>query len=383
MSTLDNATIICDVDDSFSGITCLGNATITLVGDNKVKGGGEHAFAYCGIEIGPKGSTLTINGSGSLEVGTYGTGAGIGTPDKNQAYGNISIEGGTITAIGGNDRYFDDEWKEISGAGIGAGRNATCGTITFKNCTVTARGGAKCAGIGKSFDDASQGDCNCGKITIDDGAVITAYGGVNGAGIGGGYNKPGCEIVINSGSVVRAYGGQSAAGIGGCWAGGGPIWITGGYVEAHGGEDGAGIGGGRSGNSGEIVINGGTIYAYGNGTGTGIGASRRGDVNADRSSISINGGFIHAEGGEDIERAIGGRDDDDYDANKLSFGPGVYVYAYLGEGFPVIPFYWYQRNSGLKTCRVAEIKPCEHTGQTLSYACVDDSKHRFFLTCAE
>lgn len=81
MSTLDNATIICDVDDSFSGITCLGNATITLVGDNKVKGGGEHAFAYCGIEIGPKGSTLTINGSGSLEVGTYGTGAGIGTPD--------------------------------------------------------------------------------------------------------------------------------------------------------------------------------------------------------------------------------------------------------------------------------------------------------------
>ena len=353
----------------FAGITCLGNATITLVGENKVKGGGPY---NPGIQPGPEGTTLTIKGTGSLYADCCGCGPGIGSKAFYEKCGNISIEGGTITAIGGTD-------GQQGSAGIGAGYETSCGDITFKNCTVEARGGYHSAGIGKSSKSNSSSNTQCGVISIEEGANITAYGGEKAAGIGGGSEFPGCETRIYAGSVVKAYGGKYGAGIGGGYdAGGGPLWISGGYVEAHGGTDAAGIGGGETGNSGDIVINGGEIYAYGNGYGVGIGAGEDGDVAADRSSISINGGTIHAEGGEDIGRAIGGEDEEDYDANVLSFGPGLYVYTPLGSGFPDIPFYYYERNSNLQRCRIVDIKPCEHPNQELSYAYLNDEKHRFY-----
>ena len=353
----------------FAGITCLGNATITLVGENKVKGGGPY---NPGIQPGPEGTTLTIKGTGSLYADCCGCGPGIGSKAFYEKCGNISIEGGTITAIGGTD-------GQQGSAGIGAGYETSCGDITFKNCTVEARGGYHSAGIGKSSKYNSPSNTQCGVISIEEGANITAYGGEKAAGIGGGSEFPGCETRIYAGSVVKAYGGKYGAGIGGGYdAGGGPLWISGGYVEAHGGTDAAGIGGGETGNSGDIVINGGEIYAYGNGYGVGIGAGEDGDVAADRSSISINGGFIHAEGGEDIGRAIGGEDDEDYEANVLSFGPGMYVYTPLGSGFPDIPFYNYERNSNLQRCRIVDIKPCEHPNQELSYAYLNNEKHRFY-----
>ena len=353
----------------FAGITCLGNATITLVGNNFVKGGGPY---NPGIQPGPEGTTLTIKGSGSLYADCCGCGPGIGSKAYYEKCGNISIEGGTITAIGGTD-------GQQGSVGIGAGWETSCGNITFKNCTVEARGGYHSAGIGKSSKYNSPSNTQCGVISIEEGANITAYGGEKAAGIGGGSEFPGCETRIYAGSVVKAYGGKYGAGIGGGYkAGGGPLWISGGRVEAHGGTDAAGIGGGETGNSGDIVINGGTIYAYGNGWGVGIGAGEDGDVAADRSSISINGGFIHAEGGEDIGRAIGGEDDEDYNVNVLSFGPGMYAYVPLGSPFPDVPLYYFERNTNLMNSRVVEIKPCEHSGQTLSYARVDDYKHRFY-----
>ena len=331
----------------FAGITCLGNATITLVGNNFVKGGGPY---NPGIQPGPEGTTLTIKGTGSLYADCCGCGPGIGSKAYYEKCGNISIEGGTITAIGGTD-------GQQGSVGIGAGWETSCGNITFKNCTVEARGGYHSAGIGKSSKYNSPSNTQCGVISIEEGANITAYGGEKAAGIGGGSEFPGCETRIYAGSVVN-----------------------------HGGTDAAGIGGGETGNSGDIVINGGEIYAYGNGYGVGIGAGEDGDVAADRSSISINGGTIHAEGGEDIGRAIGGEDEEDYEANVLSFGPGLYVYfgpglyvyTPLGSGFPDIPFYYSERNSNLQRCRIVDIKPCEHPNQELSYARVDDYKHRFY-----
>ena len=353
----------------FAGITCLGNATITLVGNNFVKGGGPY---NPGIQPGPEGTTLTIKGPGSLYADCCGCGPGIGSKAYHGKCGNISIEGGTITAIGGTD-------GQQGSVGIGAGWETSCGNITFKNCTVEARGGYHSAGIGKSSKSNSSSNTQCGVISIEEGANITAYGGEKAAGIGGGSEFPGCETRIYDGSVVKAYGGKYGAGIGGGYdTGGGPLWIQGGTIYAYGGTDAAGIGGGETGNSGEIVINGGTIYAYGNGWGVGIGAGEDGNVNDDWSSISINGGTIHAEGGEDIGRAIGGEDDEDYNVNVLSFGPGMYVYTPLGSGFPDIPFYYSERNSNLQRCRIVDIKPCEHPNQELSYAYLNDEKHRFY-----
>ena len=88
-----------------------------------------------------------------------------------------------------------------------------------------------------------------GKLTIqdanNDGGSLTAQGGTDGAGIGGGRKENGSNIEINSG-IVEAIGGTNAAGIGGGWKGSGSnIEISGGEVTAIGGANGgAGIGGG-------------------------------------------------------------------------------------------------------------------------------------------
>lgn len=112
----------------WAGISCQGNATIILKGDNNVKGFHQN---YPGIHV-PKGSTLTITGDGTLTASSNGYGAGIGA-GYNINCGNIVIEGGTITATGGM-------WA----AAIGGCHNATCGNITIAETVtkVTATSGS-------------------------------------------------------------------------------------------------------------------------------------------------------------------------------------------------------------------------------------------------
>ncbi len=157
--TLSGATIS-------GGIVCEGTATITLVGTNSVSG----ATNTAGIQIGGSGTTLTINGDGTLTANGGTDAAGIGL---NRAWnvtedvvgGNIVINGGTITANGGG-----------GGAGIGAGvtkyennaaRTATVGNITIAGGSVTAVGGSNADGIG-----AGQNNYNAtiqiGTVTIYD-----------------------------------------------------------------------------------------------------------------------------------------------------------------------------------------------------------------------
>lgn len=133
--TLNNAIIngTEELNQSFnySGLTCLGNATIILEGENTVKGFYESA----GIFV-PDGSTLTITGSGKLNAYGKSNACGIGGL-FNKASGNILIEGGIINATGGN-----------YAPGIGGGKNQTSGNITIKGGTVTATGGNNAPGIG-------------------------------------------------------------------------------------------------------------------------------------------------------------------------------------------------------------------------------------------
>ena len=165
---------------NYAGITCAGDATITLEGTNTVKG---FANGYPGISV-SSGKTLVINGTGELNAssnGSYDTGsggAGIGGGD-NMNCGNIEIQSGTVTATG--NQY---------GAGIGGGQNANCGNITISGGTVTATGGYRAAGIGGgrrgvSGNPGQYDSGSCGNITIS-GGTINATGGQNAAGIGGG-----------------------------------------------------------------------------------------------------------------------------------------------------------------------------------------------------
>lgn len=183
---LKDVTINGTNNDSYkwAGITCSGDATIILESSNTVKGFYEY---YPGIYV-PEGKTLTIQGTGSLNASSNGDGAGIGG-GRDISCGNIVINSGTITAMGGDN-----------GAGIGGGWDGTCSTITINGGTVTAEGGE--AGIGGGYGST------CGTITIS-GGTVTATGGE--AGIGGGLEGTCGDITITSGvTKVTATKGSDA-----------------------------------------------------------------------------------------------------------------------------------------------------------------------------
>ena len=147
---LDGATIIDTNSDNYkwAGITCLGNATIILKGENNVQG--FHRY-YPGIYV-PKGKTLTIKGSGSLTATSGGSAPGIGATSYASSCGNIVIDGGTIQAVGG---YLCP--------GIGGASNENCGDITItKNVTSVTATKGKDASFSIGFGYGSV----CGVITI-------------------------------------------------------------------------------------------------------------------------------------------------------------------------------------------------------------------------
>jgi len=235
-----------------SAIACSGNATINLL-----EGTTNRANGTCGIRIGGSGTTLTINGPGTLYAQSGESGAaGIGGTNK-AVVGNIVINGGEIHATGG---YYAAGIGSGHGTGGGYSEPASCGTITIHGGTIEARGGNSGAGIG-----AGAGISSYSSITID-GGNVTAYGGTTyGAGIGsGGSNTSAGPITISGAStVVNATGATYAAGIGsGNSSPCGNITISGGNITANAGEYGAGIGCGSDASCEDILINGGTIRAW-------------------------------------------------------------------------------------------------------------------------
>ena len=199
-----------------------------------------------------------------------------------QGKGNVEIE------LDG-----DNELKSGTQS-AGLEKNST-GTLTLKDDnkeagSLTATGGFNSAGIGGGAEGGGGNN-----ITIKGGTVTATGGGYrgnSGAGIGGGSSGSGENITINDGTV-NATGGSYAAGIGGgsvgAWGGdagsGKNITINGGTVNATGTDGGAGIGGGENGNGEDITINGGKVNASGAYGGAGIG----GGVNGIGSKVTVSG----------------------------------------------------------------------------------------------
>lgn len=221
ISIADGATVtLNDVDingddtfttGEFPGITCNGDATLTLEGTNTVRG---CKNGFPGIY--PAGSkTLTINGTGKLfaySKGSQAAGIGSGYYSNNASCGNIVIESGEITA----------KCTSTEGAGIGCGsRNGVkikCGNITITGGTVIAQGGSRAAGIGTGHagNISNAKTINqCGNITIT-GGTVTATGGALAAGIGLGSSSGGnkasniCGTITINGSHVTAIRGSDA-----------------------------------------------------------------------------------------------------------------------------------------------------------------------------
>lgn len=179
------------------GIQCSGNATIILDGTNTVTTTAEN---FPAILAGGSGTTLTIQGSGSVTAtgGKYGAGIGSGSSESNyRTCGNIVIESGTVAATGGE-----------AAAGIGSGSQGICGDITISGGTITATGGTYGAGIGSGCGDNNTAS-TCGAITISGGTVI-ANGGEHVAGIGSGSFGKFASITITDGiSSIIATSGNS------------------------------------------------------------------------------------------------------------------------------------------------------------------------------
>ena len=293
--------------------------------------------------------------------GKYGAGIGGGTGSTGSG-GIVTINGGTVTAIGGE-----------GGAGIGGGKNGVGATVTINGGTVTATAGEDAEAIGKGNSGGSSGDLIFGEgvnfaikageneagatdtdattfsgshsaayvhIEVDNSVKFMRWDSVNkklvedktteytevtsstttldagkfyvvkGADVKTGtltVNGTAAEpttLILADGAKLTAQGGQDKAGIN--VASDKALIITTpkdgtGVLEATGGSRGAGIGGDYSGTSGAVTINGGTIIANGGNNSAGIGGGQRGAG----AIVTINGGSVTAKG-ESYGAGIGG-----------------------------------------------------------------------------
>ena len=194
----------------------------------------------------------------------------------------MNIEGtATVTLNLEGDNSFTSTGDDRAGVEFCAQSGSLTITSTT-NGSLTAKGGANAAGIGGGLNGTAR------NITIS-GGTVNATGGNSGAGIGGGFTGGASDITISGGTVIAT---GNAAGIGGGFYGGASnITISGGTVTATGWYGAAGIGGGWDGNASDITISGGTVTATGNG-GAGIGGGNDGSG----SNIEISGGIVIATG---------------------------------------------------------------------------------------
>lgn len=182
-----------------NAITCNGDATITLVGNNKLtaKSDASPSKATYGSGIYVESGTLIINGDGNLNisreyVGSYGNvGAGIGAGSG----ANILIENGDISIsnvpTGGAS----------CGAGIGSLYEGSCGDITIKGGTISI---GQPSWYSACIGSAQHG--SCGNITISGESTVITFtkGELAPCGIGNGGDLGTCgTVTITGGATVN------------------------------------------------------------------------------------------------------------------------------------------------------------------------------------
>ena len=273
--TLKNVDIRVDTTEAKSGAIEIkgdGNTNLELNGNNTVLVENGWSEEHAAIEKADKYGTGTltikddVNDNGTAKTGTDEDTTGkllAGGYHESAAIGggagdlgdtsNITITGGEITAIGGND----------GGSGIG--------------------GGGRPGGAGKN-------------ICIEGNAHVTAAG-AEGAAIGGGASG-GNSITIKDHAVVNAYGAWgSAIGDGGLYSGGRSTTITisgNATVHAETSQAGCAIGSGQHGYAGDLTINieeNANVTAIGSFDGPAIG-NRYGTDGT--TTINITGGTVNA-----------------------------------------------------------------------------------------
>ena len=277
--TLQDVNIEVDTSEAKTGAIEIkgdGDTNLELDGDNTVLTTNSTAEEHAAIEKADAYGTGTltikddVNDDGTAKTGTeadttgkllaggYHMAAAIGggslsyREDSLADTSNITITGGDITAIGGND----------TAAGIGGGCDGTGKNIRIEgnaHVTAVARSGA---GIGGGTGGGNS-------ITITDNAVVDARSYFD-AAIGGGddagrFNSPN-TITISGNATVTAESNESSA-----------------------------IGDGRYGNASDLTINiekNANVTAISSGDHPAIGTPR--SIHATTTTINITGGTVNA-----------------------------------------------------------------------------------------
>ena len=195
-----NSTVTINSQVTVSGTVHLilaDGASLTVNGGIKVADG--NSFSVYAQSVGENMGTLTAVGGNQS--------AGIGNRYK-ESVGNITINGGTVTAIGSYS------------AGIGGGNQGSGGNITINGGTVKATGGGYAAGIGGGRSGS------VGNITIHGGNVTATGGNVattgqRVAGIGGGYDGSGGSFTTGTDghALIFANGGITDKTMQDSWSG--------------------------------------------------------------------------------------------------------------------------------------------------------------------
>ena len=243
---------------------------------------------------------ITVNAESGGQTVRQGGGAAV--PDSAPVITGTSKENNvTINADSGQTASVTLSGVNIDVRDKGKAAVSTTGE---GNVSIELNGGST---LRSGYEHAGLEKNNGGSLTIadeDKNGKLTAWGGQQGAGIGGGSGKDGSNIFITGGRV-NAIGDLAAAGIGGGLGGNGSnITISGGKVGATNGLNGAGIGGGQHGSGSNITISGGEVNAIGGKSGAGIG----GGLGGNGSDIIISGGEVSASGGENGAGIGGGVD---------------------------------------------------------------------------
>ena len=231
------------------------------------------------VDAGDSGQTVTQDGNSK--------------PDESPVITQSSAETSNTITINASENAtanvtISNVNIDTSGAAVTTGGK---GNVNIElDGTNTLKSGNWHAGLEKNND---------GNLTITDkneNGKLSATGGYEGAGIGGGAYAGGNDITITGGKVT-ATGGKYGAGIGGgTYAGGNDITITGGEVTAIGGTNGAGIGGGLREHGEKITVSGDATLKVQGGSGddwdgAGAGIGNGGNLNEDfpGSFIPVNG----------------------------------------------------------------------------------------------
>ena len=220
-----------------SGIPAYAKTWNIADGDITVKGASDESGNYNNVKQGEKdfekdeGETV-ITGESDKNTVTIDTSEG----NVDVTFDDLKIDVSGKTEVDGSSK------TEVDGSGdspVDAGKAA----VTVQGDHDAAieldganelKSGSHNAGLEKNGHESS------GKLTIKDDndtkGSLTAEGGKDGAGIGGGYESGAGNIEI-TGGTVEAAGGEGAAGIGGgVYGPGRDIEISGGKVSASGGS---------------------------------------------------------------------------------------------------------------------------------------------------